>query len=355
MGVLDATGAKPSLPAGLPDDWLLDRDLPCPSCQYNLRMLSTPRCPECGTVFRWQSILHVSCPRCAESLEVVDADTCPRCRLELDWERLFGQADPARFKQFEYAQRPVRAAVWTWFAALRPRRFWQDIRLETPPATRRLRWLLAAAIGTYVLAIAVAHWSNRAFWPDARFGPEWWAFCAGTLIVPIVTIVGLPLFVPTLARFRIRHDQLLRCLAFGCSGLTWIGWAFLLAVPVMIVLNLLWPVVLTVGGATAQNPRLLILPGILLTCLEDPWMWRWYGVAACLDGVLLALTLYFSSAWWWLFLWTALHQYLRLNRRNAVALFVSTQLIGLIGFAIILVRYTQLGMIVGALLNRMAS
>jgi hypothetical protein len=28
--------------------WLTDRDCPCPLCQYNLRGLTTPRCPECG-------------------------------------------------------------------------------------------------------------------------------------------------------------------------------------------------------------------------------------------------------------------------------------------------------------------
>jgi hypothetical protein len=28
--------------------WLLDRDPRCPLCQYNLRGLTSPRCPECG-------------------------------------------------------------------------------------------------------------------------------------------------------------------------------------------------------------------------------------------------------------------------------------------------------------------
>ncbi len=71
--------------------------------------------------------------------------------------------------------------------------------------------------------------------------------------------------------------------------------------------------------------------------------------------VLLAVVLYFNLVWWWPFLWTALHRYLRLNRRNALALFASTQLIGLIAVAIILVRYTTFGMVVGSLLNRITS
>jgi len=33
-------------------DWLKDRDAACPLCAYNIRGLTTPRCPECGQVLR---------------------------------------------------------------------------------------------------------------------------------------------------------------------------------------------------------------------------------------------------------------------------------------------------------------
>src|SRR5947208_13149861 len=29
-------------------EYVADRDVACPSCMYNLRGLTTPRCPECG-------------------------------------------------------------------------------------------------------------------------------------------------------------------------------------------------------------------------------------------------------------------------------------------------------------------
>ena len=51
--------AQPTLPAGLPDDWRLDRDVACPDCGYNLRMMCAPRCPECGAVHRWQELLEI--------------------------------------------------------------------------------------------------------------------------------------------------------------------------------------------------------------------------------------------------------------------------------------------------------
>jgi hypothetical protein len=33
-------------------DWLRDRDVFCPLCNYNVRNLTSPRCPECGNKLR---------------------------------------------------------------------------------------------------------------------------------------------------------------------------------------------------------------------------------------------------------------------------------------------------------------
>src|SRR5947207_14443971 len=33
-------------------DFLRDRDVACPLCRYNLRALTSPRCPECGRELR---------------------------------------------------------------------------------------------------------------------------------------------------------------------------------------------------------------------------------------------------------------------------------------------------------------
>lgn len=47
----------PDDPSAAPDelillDWLKDRDAACPLCAYNIRGLTTPRCPECGQALR---------------------------------------------------------------------------------------------------------------------------------------------------------------------------------------------------------------------------------------------------------------------------------------------------------------
>src|SRR3954468_9334459 len=54
-----APAAPPPPPAGEPPDWdALSRDVVCPLCEYNLRGLVEPRCPECGHTFDWQDILN---------------------------------------------------------------------------------------------------------------------------------------------------------------------------------------------------------------------------------------------------------------------------------------------------------
>ncbi len=39
-----------------PDEGGLNEDVPCPKCQYNLRGLTVPRCPECGFEFTWADV-----------------------------------------------------------------------------------------------------------------------------------------------------------------------------------------------------------------------------------------------------------------------------------------------------------
>jgi hypothetical protein len=46
-------------PAALaaPDWQTMAEDIRCPLCEYNLRGLTQPRCPECGYSFKWEEIL----------------------------------------------------------------------------------------------------------------------------------------------------------------------------------------------------------------------------------------------------------------------------------------------------------
>lgn len=333
-----AAANTPSLPDGLPGDWLLDVDLPCPTCQYNLRKLHVPRCPECGGVFRWQTLLHISCPRCEASLESADGGSCPQCALELDWARLLGERDPAEFTQFEYTRRPVRAGLWTWVAALLPRRFWRGIRLESPPAVGRLKRLRRAALVVFALglgfslgAIQVAVAGSGYPIPVAE-AIQFFVGWAVPALLPLATMLLMPIFTPTLSRFRIRRDQLLRVFAYGAAGLLWLGLVYIGMALLTIGLNLA-PIggVGGIGGLPMPVfPELML--GVEFLVGGGPTsnlMWfprSTIALSASLAGLIAAI----GFVWWWRFFFVALGTYLRLRRRDVWALFLSTQVIALL-------------------------
>jgi len=283
----------PPLPADLPDGWRFDRDLNCPQCRYNLRMLRTPRCPECGLAFRWQAVLRIACPRCGESLARVDAGECPRCRLELDWRRLLGDADPELLKHFEYTNHPLRAAAGLLLSVWNAGRFWSQIGMESAPNIRRLRALRMECFAVCVLAFNVL---VGLLAPAPGRLPFALGLTCAFFAVPAVTFVALPLFTPTLAQFRIQPGHVLRYSAYASVGL------------------ILFPIEAALLRAVDYLQRLRTPPDLLVGALL----------------VVAAILLVLAIAWWLWFLYVALRRYLRLDARNAWALLLSTQAIALL-------------------------
>src|SRR5262245_49398509 len=254
------TDIIPTLPQCLPSDWLLDVCLPCPTCGYNLRRLHVPRCPECGDAFRWQTLLQISCPRCAVSLETEDGENCPACGLALDWARLFGERDPSEFTQFEYTSRPKHAAMRVLFSTQCPRRFWQGLRIESPPAVLRLRRFRTGCIALFAAGVAALLAALSALGiriQDALGQLGGWLIPAFALLV---TAGLMPVFTPTLSKFRIRRDQLLRIFAYGASGLAWIGTAYLAFALISLAARFL-PSLLPI--AVARNIPSRVFPDLL--------------------------------------------------------------------------------------------
>lgn len=328
----------PSRPAGLPGDWLNQRDVPCPQCGYNLRMLSVPRCPECGSAFRWQQLLRVQCPRCNAALHDVDGEQCPRCALSLDWAALLDQAQMQDARLYEYSPHPARAALRTWLVMLVPWLLWRRVRLEMPPVVPRLRALRRAAVGlcvSGVTLIAVLSLANAGRWHVLSMLREQAAVYVLALLLPAVTTLGLPRFTPTLARFRIRDDQLLRCLAYGATGAAWLGAVFAGVFLAVVTLSLAQS--LGFGTWIGRNWPVAFTPGVFADLLEQWVRYRrsWQSsvtgeiVVDVLHAVLLSALL-FSFIWWWVYLYGSLRTYLRLDRLNAAALFLSTQTCGVL-------------------------
>ena len=338
----DAAPALPAagLPAGLPADWLLDVDLACPSCRYNLRKLHAPRCPECGNGFRWQTLLHISCPRCDASLETEDGGTCASCGLELDWARLLGERDPAELTQYEYTLRPGRAAIATLFAALFPRLLWRRVRLEWPPAQSRLRRLRNVLAGVYTLGVAalylvvsltiVRSWIHPAILEQAVA----WLIPA---IPPLVTAVLMPVFTPTLSRFRIRLDQLRRIFSYGAIGLGWLGLLYIATAAASATAPVLAPLLPPVVAARIPIP---LFPDLLvgLDWLTFETRWGTSAVALQMSALLVVVIAGVGFVWWWRFVFVALRDYLRLKRGDVWALFLSTQFIALLTCFVLILR-----------------
>ena len=105
-------------------------ELACPLCEYDLRSLIEPRCPECGYRFTWEEI-----------------------------------RDPTRrLHPYLFEHHPERSAwsfVRTLLGGLRPRRFWRQLKPQQPANPRRLAlyWVLVLAIvlpGLLAMCVTVA-------------------------------------------------------------------------------------------------------------------------------------------------------------------------------------------------------
>lgn len=106
-------------------DWAtIAQEIRCPLCDYNLRGLSEPRCPECGLGFEWSNLLD------------------PAKRVH-----------PYLFEH--HPRRNVRSFFKTLVAGMRPRQFWRTLRPEQHGSLRRLV-LYWALVNSFVLLTSIA-------------------------------------------------------------------------------------------------------------------------------------------------------------------------------------------------------
>ena len=109
---------------GEPDWEAIDFDLPCSRCGYELRMLTQPRCPECGLQFEWREILGH--------------------RMLRRHEFLF---------EFRWRERPVRSYLETLWRGLWPWGFWKRISIHEQVRRGPLFFLMFSSAGVFVLAL----------------------------------------------------------------------------------------------------------------------------------------------------------------------------------------------------------
>lgn len=194
---------------------VIGHDVLCPLCEYNLRGLSQPRCPECGYHFDWP--------------EVLDPVRRPHPRL------------------FEHhPERNLRSFFQTALDGLRPRKFWRSLNPAQPSSRRRLilYWALCCALFLGVTALAsvpiaiaerqqvvamgfVAPAPISKVILDACFYWMAMSILLGFLaaVWPWVTMLALMIFQWSMRRARIRRIHVLRCCLYSFDGLWWLGLA----------------------------------------------------------------------------------------------------------------------------------
>ena len=108
---------------GDPDWDAIDHDVLCPLCEYNLRGLPAPRCPECGYHFEWPEVLD------------------PKRKLH-----------PYLFEH--HPERNVRSYIRTEMGTWLPGRFWRSLNPAQPSSRKRLiiYWCIGAILYGMVMA-----------------------------------------------------------------------------------------------------------------------------------------------------------------------------------------------------------
>lgn len=208
-------------------------DLRCPLCEYNLRGLAEPRCPECGYRFDWDEIRRLA-----------------RERREF----LFEHHD----------RRLIRAFVHTALLSALPRRFWRRLQ-PAVPYSKPMLWRYASVVAVVavlpLIVLVFRHlrsirpYTNLRVWRSVEhlFGDNTMASLligwpiaqtAGSLdtavvrsllpalLWPAATYVVLNVFQISMARARIKPVHVLRCVTYSADALFWTG---LLVTVVLIV------------------------------------------------------------------------------------------------------------------------
>jgi hypothetical protein len=237
----------------MPPTWdAIPHDVLCPLCDYNLRGLTDPRCPECGYRFEWPN--------------VIDPDK---------------RAHPYLFEH--HPERNVRSFIRTLIGTTRSRRFWCSLSPSQPVRPERLMryWFLTSLLVFIAVAAewarATAEYYNSGFsrfwyaptpWEHLRIAAQraWESNKALSfvlyaaivwLIWPWVTLPTLMIFGDSMRRARVKREHVVRCLVYSFDVGAWIATVAAIAAMLSIwilpdVLNALTPY------------RLLLITGVAI-------------------------------------------------------------------------------------------
>jgi len=181
----------------------LEFELCCPRCGYNLRLLTLPRCPECGLHFRWDELIRAK----------EDFSTRPP---------LF---------EYHWREHPIRSFSLTVSLCLQPWRLWRWLPLTAVPSIRPIPFLIVLVLALLALLSLTARyvWLTRSRLmstvPEYFNNFPWhnWFYGLYHEIVPpsllvLIIWISIQVFRQTILRYRVQQRHLLRVVVF-----CWIG------------------------------------------------------------------------------------------------------------------------------------
>lgn len=279
-------------------DWsTIAEAVECPLCQYNLRGLTEPRCPECGHRFTWPEVLD------------------PTLRRH-------------RYLYEHHSERDVSSFFRTLFASWRPGRFWKELHPGQPSSVGRLwkylivLWIFVALPLIALTVLGIPHESGFGMYiqsgglityvpspmklvsiwhlPDTSYAEATLILTAALLVLPLVTFCYLvAIFWISMHHARVRPAHVFRCVVYSYGFVT---------------------------------PTWLVVLGAVLLNATGPW-------AGQFNEGLLFLMAYGALAVWLVHAWQLYIAYKRYMRFNApfATIFALELIVGL-SFLVIFLR-----------------
>lgn len=191
---------------GAPDWASIPRDVNCPLCDYNLRGLIDPRCPECGYSFAWDAVLNPDKYRHPYLFE-----HHPDRKIASFFKTLIHQAKPQNFWRKLDATRRLypRRIVLYWALCCLP--------LLLPIVAAACQYAVQMSSSSTPLYMSSQSWADRFGW-HARVLATWVLLLAA---FPWLSALSLLVFQQSMRRAKIKPVHVLRCAIYCGDVIFW--------------------------------------------------------------------------------------------------------------------------------------
>lgn len=186
-----------------PAELSTDRDVLCPMCDYNLRGITEPRCPECGFRFDWSELLDVT-------------------RRQHPY-------------LYEHRRHDSFRSFWqTLLGGLNPWCFWRTLHPAQPSDPKRLRrylfWcILPLAVACLASLVVYMHYYRSTFtslfrWYNlSGFRGQPLRLTLFWLMLPVSQFIVLMIFQDSMQRARVKVVHVWRCVVYCCDCMLPLG------------------------------------------------------------------------------------------------------------------------------------